>query len=69
MAANSLLRKPRNIKDNELDFSQTAFEALYRMQLTQNMTISPDLQVTFKPSLNDQNDEAVVGGLRMRLKF
>ena len=49
--------------------SQTVFETLYRMHFTQNMTISPDLQVTFNPSFNDEEDVVYVFGLRVRLKF
>ena len=46
--------------------SQTVLEILYRLHVTQNMTVSPDLQVTFNPSFNDQKDTVYVIGLRFR---
>ena len=49
--------------------SQTVFEILYRLHVTQNLTISPDLQVTFNPSFNVDKDVVYVFGLRLRLKL
>lgn len=54
--------------DNTLR-SQTTVEILYRLQLTQNMTISPDLQVTFDPSFNEEKDIVYIPGLRFRYNF
>ncbi len=48
--------------------NQMTFEALYRLQLTQNMTLTPDLQFTIHPSLTLARDVlAVLGVLRMRI--
>jgi len=49
--------------------SQTVVEAMYHLQLTQNVVISPDLQVTFNPSFNDTKSIVYVFGLRFRLTF
>ena len=49
--------------------NQTVVEALYRLQLTQNVVISPDLQVTFNPSLDETESVVYVFGLRFRLSF
>jgi porin len=49
--------------------SQSTAEVLYKMQLTQNMTISPNIQLTFNPVFNDQKSTIYVLGIRARLKF
>jgi len=48
---------------------QTTLEIMYRAQLTQHVVVSPDLQVTFNPSFNDQKDTVYVYGLRFRFTF
>jgi len=48
---------------------QTTLEVMYRAQLTQNIVVSPDLQVTFNPSFNDQKDTVTLYGLRFRFIF
>jgi len=48
---------------------QTTLELMYRAQLTQHIVISPDLQVTFNPSFNSQEDIVTVYGLRLRFTF
>ena len=48
---------------------QTTLEVLYRAHLTQHIVISPDLQVTFKPSFNSQKNTVYMYGLRFRLTF
>lgn len=49
--------------------SQTVYEFLYRLQFTQNLVLSPNLQITLNPSLTDETDRVVVVGLRVRLTF
>ena len=49
--------------------SQTLIELLYRIYFTQNLVISPDIQVTFNPSLTTETDRVTVVGLRARLTF
>ena len=49
--------------------SQTVLELLYRTHLTQNLVVSPDIQVTFNPSFNSQEDIVYMYGLRLRFTF
>jgi len=49
--------------------SQVTSEGFYRVQMTQNLTVSPSVQVTYKPSLTLEKDWIVVAGLRLRLVF
>jgi porin len=47
---------------------QVTTEALYRLQLTENLAVTPDLQLTLFPSATLERDViAVVGVLRLRL--
>jgi hypothetical protein len=49
---------------------QVTSEVFYRLQLTDNLQITPALQVTHNPSFNDVKDTLYVGSvLRMRLAF
>ena len=48
---------------------QITSEAFYRLQLTQNISLTPSLQVTYKPSLTLETNWVLVPGLRMRLVF
>jgi porin len=47
--------------------SQTTGELFYRVQLAQNLAITPNLQLLKNPSLNPDKDTVWVFGLRMRL--
>jgi len=47
--------------------SQTAGELFYRVQLAQNLAITPSVQLLYNPSLNPDDDVLWVFGLRMRL--
>jgi len=49
--------------------SQFTSEAFYRIQMTQNLTVTPSVQVTYKPSLTLEKDWIVVAGFRLRLVF
>lgn len=49
--------------------SQTVLELLYRTHLTQNIVVSPDIQVTFNPSFNSQENIVYMYGLRLRFTF
>ena len=48
---------------------QYTSECFYRLQVTQNLTISPDIQATYKPSFNPAKDWVAVVGLRLRIAF
>jgi porin len=47
--------------------SQTTGELFYRVQLAQNLAITPSVQMLYHPSLNPDDDVLWVFGLRMRL--
>jgi porin len=51
---------------NELDDQYTA-EIFYRLQLTQNLAITPDVQLIIDPALNPQESSIWVFGIRARL--
>ena len=48
---------------------QITSEIFYRVQVTQNLTLTPDLQVTYQPSLTLGTKWLFVPGLRMRFVF
>ncbi|MEN8809403.1 MAG: carbohydrate porin, partial [Desulfobacterales bacterium] len=52
--------------DSGLDDQYTA-EVFYRLQLAQNLAITPDVQLIFNPALNPDEDTLWVFGLRARL--
>lgn len=52
--------------DSGLDDQYTA-EVFYRLQLVQNLAITPDVQLIFNPALNPDEDTLWVFGLRARL--
>jgi porin len=54
--------------DNGLDDQYTA-ELFYRLQLTQNLAITPDVQLIIDPALNPDEDLVGLLGLRARLAF
>ena len=49
--------------------NQVTGEIFYRIQVTQNLTITPNYQLTFHPSLTLDTKWVSVPGLRMRLVF
>ena len=49
--------------------SQTVLEAMYRLQLTDSVVVSPDLQVTFNPSFASTESVVYVIGMRFRMTF
>jgi len=49
--------------------NQFTSEIFYRVQVTQNLTFTPNLQLTFKPSYTLETRWVVVPGLRMRFVF
>ena len=51
---------------DELD-AQTTGEFFYRLQLSQNLAITPNLQLLRDPALNEEEDAVWVAGLRIRL--
>ena len=48
---------------------QVTTELFYRLQLAQNLAITPDIQVIFNPALNSDQDAIAVFGIRTRLNF
>jgi porin len=48
---------------------QITSEVYYRIQVTQNLTLTPSLQVTFKPSYTLEKRLVAVFGFRMRFVF
>ena len=48
---------------------QSMIEAFYRVQLTESMQLTPDIQVVFDPSARDDTDVSVVLGLRLTTDF
>ena len=51
---------------DELD-AQTTGEFFYRLQLAENLAITPNIQLLKGPALNDEDDRIWVTGLRIRL--
>jgi porin len=51
--------------DNNLD-NQVAGELFYRLQLAQNLAITPSVQLVLDPALNPDEDELWIGSLRAR---
>lgn len=49
--------------------TQTNLEVFYRLPLTENITLTPDLQVIFNPNNNSGNNTIVVGTLRTVFSF
>jgi len=49
--------------------NQITSEVFYRVQLMQNLTITPSLQATYKPSFTLEKTWVMIPGLRMRLVF
>ena len=49
--------------------SQSMIEAFYRIQLTESMQLSPDVQVVFNPGARTDVDTSVVFSLRLTTDF
>ena len=49
--------------------NQITSEAFYRVQVTQNLTFTPSIQLTYKPSLTLDATWVFIPGLRMRFVF
>ena len=49
--------------------AQVTTELFYRLQLAQNLALTPDIQVIFNPALNPDQDAIAVFGIRTRLNF
>ena len=49
--------------------SQSMVEAFYRVQLTESMQLTPDVQVVFDPSARSDVDTSVVFSLRLTTDF
>ena len=47
--------------------SQTTAELFYRVQFSQNLAITPSIQLLRDPALNDETDNITLFGLRLRL--
>lgn len=56
----------KNGRKGRID-SQYAIEAFYRMQLTESIQVSPDVQLVFNPALEPGTDLLSIFPLRMRL--
>ena len=48
---------------------QNSFEFFYRVQLAQNLAVTPSVQVLINPALNPNDDALTIFGLRGRLTF
>ncbi|BDA67397.1 S-layer region-like [Calothrix sp. PCC 7716] len=53
-------------KDSDTSYH---LEALYRMQISDNITVAPALMVIFNPEHNDRNDTVYVGTVRTTFRF
>lgn len=66
--------QPPKVTDNDISAREDGdtsyhLEALYRYQLTDNISITPGFLVIFNPEHNDNNDTVYVGTLRTTLTF
>ena len=48
---------------------QITSELFYRIQVTRNLAISPDLQLIYQPSFTDERDWVFLPGIRARMVF
>ena len=48
---------------------QVTTELFYRLQLAQNLALTPDIQVIFNPALNPDQDAIAVFSIRSRINF
>ncbi len=58
-----------DIATSEDDGTSYHLEALYKLQLTDNISVTPGLLVIFNPEHNDNNDTVYVGTLRTTFRF
>lgn len=49
--------------------NQTGIEAIYKLQVAQNMIITPSIQYIDSPALNPEEDSLVVWGVRLRISL
>ncbi|MGI2907313.1 iron uptake porin [Tolypothrix sp. VBCCA 56010] len=56
----------RGLRDSDTSYS---LEGLYRLQLNDNISVTPGLLVIFNPEHNDRNDNIYVGTLRTTFSF
>ncbi|QMS91034.1 iron uptake porin [Nostoc edaphicum CCNP1411] len=59
---------PGGVEQEDLDTSYHA-EALYRLKVSDNISVTPGLLVIFNPDHNDANDTVYVGTLRTTFSF
>ena len=57
--------RPPSIEDGR---DQYTVESFYRLQLTQNLQLTPGLHLTFKPSYNNEKDTFRVASV-VRIRF
>ncbi len=57
------------IESNVGNSTQTNLEAFYRIPLSENITITPDIQFVFNPNNNSANNTITVGTIRTVLTF
>ena len=55
-----------NPSDDALDDQYTG-ELFYRLQLSQNLAITPSVQLLIDPAINPDEDHVWIGGIRIRL--
>lgn len=48
---------------------QVTSELFYRIQVTRQLALTPDIQLTYKPSFNVGKDWIVIAGIRIRIVF
>jgi len=66
--------QPPKVTDNDVDALEDVdtsyhLEALYRLQLNDNISVTPGLLVIFNPEHNEENDTIYVGTLRTTFTF
>jgi porin len=54
--------------DNTVE-EESIFEMFYRLQLTDTVQITPDVQVVFDPAGNTEEQTVVIGGVRAQVSF
>ena len=58
-----------NRRNNSNPRPQSMVEAFYRIQLTESMQLTPDVQVVFNPGVRNDVDTSVVFSLRLTTDF
>ena len=49
--------------------AQTSAQAYYRIQLTQEVHVTPSLQLIFDPAVNPDKNMIAIAGIRLRAEF